>query len=260
MEMIALKIVIGLVVGTLIGLTGLGGGVLLLPLLIFGLSVPAIIAVGSDALFNFITKIPSSVVHFSKGTVRRKVVLALAVGSVPGSIAGVKFLQHLRVLYGAGVNDFIKTAVGILLIVVPALLLLQRRIENRVVNRPPTAKSFVGMAVIGLVAGFLVGMTSVGSGSIIMMLLLLFYSYPPKVMVGTDIAHAVVLTGVTSFLHFRLGNVDLSLVGYLLIGSIPGGLIGSYLSTRVPVLWLRRILCVILLATGARMLLAPAIH
>ena len=260
MEMIALKILIGLIVGTLIGLTGLGGGVLLLPLLIFGLAVPPIIAVGSDALFNFITKIPSSAVHLSKGTVRRKVVLALAAGSMPGSFAGVKFLQHLRVVYGAGVNDFIKTAVGILLIVVPVLLLLQRRIETHVATRPPTAKSFMGMGVIGLVAGFLVGMTSVGSGSIIMMLLLLFYSYPPKVMVGTDIVHAVALTGVTSFMHFRLGNVDLSLVGYLLIGSIPGGLVGSYLSTRVPVLWLRRILCVILLATGARMLWAPAVH
>ncbi len=260
MDIIALKILIGLIVGTLIGLTGLGGGVLLLPLLIFGLAVPPIIAVGSDALFNFITKIPSSAVHLSKGTVRRKVVLALAAGSMPGSFAGVKFLQHLRVVYGAGVNDFIKTAVGILLIVVPVLLLLQRRIETHVATRPPTAKSFLGMGVIGLVAGFLVGMTSVGSGSIIMMLLLLFYSYPPKVMVGTDIVHAVALTGVTSFMHFRLGNVDLSLVGYLLIGSIPGGLVGSYLSTRVPVLWLRRILCVILLATGARMLWAPAVH
>jgi uncharacterized protein len=256
MELITLKILIGLIVGTLIGLTGLGGGVLLLPLLIFGLRVPPIIAVGSDALFNFLTKIPSSAVHLSKGTVRRKVVLALAAGSMPGSFMGVRFLQHLRVLHGDGVNDFIKAAVGILLIIVSTLLLLQRRIEEQVANRPPTAKSFAGMIVIGLVAGFLVGMTSVGSGSIIMMLLLLFYSYPPKVMVGTDIAHAVVLTGVTSLLHFRLGNVDLSLVGYLLIGSIPGGLIGSYLSTRVPVLWLRRILCVILLSTGARMLWA----
>ena len=91
-----------------------------------------------------------------------------------------------------------------------------------------------------------------------MMLLLLFYSYPPRVMVGTDIVHAVVLTGVTGLLHFRLGNVDLSLVGYLLIGSIPGGLAGSYLSSRVPVLWLRRILCVILLSTGVRMLWVPA--
>ena len=256
MELVTLKIVIGFVVGTLIGLTGLGGGVLLLPILIFGLRVPAIVAVGSDALFNFLTKIPSSVVHLSKGTVRRKVVVALAAGSVPGSILGVRFLQHLRMLHGAGVNDFIKAAVGILLILVSALLLLQRRIEEQVANRRPTAKSFAGMAVIGLTAGFLVGMTSVGSGSIIMMLLLLFYSYPPKVMVGTDIAHAVVLTGVTSLLHWRLGNVDASLVGWLLIGSIPGGLIGSYLSTRVPVLWLRRILCVVLMTTGARMLWA----
>lgn len=88
------------------------------------------------------------------------------------------------------------------------------------------------------------------------MLLLLFYSYPPKVMVGTDIVHAVALTGVTGFLHYRIGNVDPSLVGYLLIGSIPGGIIGSQLSARVPVLWLRRILCVILLSTGARMLWA----
>lgn len=252
--LIALKILIGFAVGALIGLTGLGGGVLLLPLLIFVLHVPAIIAVGSDAVFNFVTKIGSSWVHLSKGTVRRRVVLALASGSVPGSIAGVSFLTHLRHVYGAGVNDFIKTAIGILLVFIPILLLLQRRIEESVTNRRPTAKSFLGMAIIGLVAGFLVGMTSVGSGSIIMMLLLLFYSYPPKVMVGTDIVHAVILTGVTSLLHYRLGNVNPSLVGYLLIGSIPGGLIGAHLSTRVPVLWLRRILCIILLATGVRML------
>ncbi|PYV44846.1 MAG: sulfite exporter TauE/SafE family protein [Acidobacteria bacterium] len=251
MEPAVLRILIGMVVGTLIGLTGLGGGVLLLPILIFGLGIPAIKAVGSDALFNFITKIPSSIVHLRKENVRRKVVIALAAGSVPGSMVGVRLLQHLRVIYGAGVN---------VLIVVSTLLLVQRRIEAGVANRPPTAKSFAGMAVIGLVVGFLVGMTSVGSGSIIMMLLLLFYSYPPKVMVGTDIVHAMILTGVTSLLHFRLGNVDPSLVGYLLVGSIPGGLVGSYLSTRVPVLWLRRILCAILLLTGIRMLIAPPVH
>src|SRR5690349_9732347 len=256
MELLTAKIVVGFFVGILIGMSGVGGGVLLLPVLIFGLRVPAIVAVGSDALFNFFTKIPASLMHLRKGTVRRKVVLALATGSVPGSIAGVSYLTHLRHLYGDGVNDFIKTAIGVLLIVIPTLLLLQRRIEERVVNRRPTMKSFVGMSFIGLIAGFLVGMTSVGSGSIIMMLLLLFYSFPPKVMVGTDIVHAVVLTGVTSLLHFRLGNVDTSLVGCLLIGSIPGGLIGSHLSTRVPVLWLRRILCVILLTSGVRMLWA----
>ncbi len=256
MPLLAAKILVGFVVGVLIGLTGVGGGVLLLPVLIFGLRVPAIVAVGSDALFNFFTKIPAGLLHLKKGTVRRKVVLALAVGSIPGSIAGVRLLVYIRHIYGDGVNNFIKTAVGVLLIVVPLLLMFQRRIEEKVANRPPTMKGFAGMAVIGLVAGFLVGMTSVGSGSIIMMMLLLFYSFPPKMNVGTDIMHAVILTGVTSFLHFRLGNVDSGLVVTLLIGSIPGGLLGSHLSTRVPMIWLRRLLCTLLLLTGARMLWA----
>src|SRR5271170_7373636 len=112
MDFSLLKVLIGFVVGTLIGLTGLGGGVLLLPMLIFGLHVPAITAVGSDALFNFFTKIPASIMHFLKGTVRKKVVLAMAVGSIPGSYLGVALLVHLRHVYGAGVNDFIKSAVG----------------------------------------------------------------------------------------------------------------------------------------------------
>jgi len=254
MEMLALKIFVGFVVGVLIGMSGVGGGVLLLPVLIFGLRVPAIVAVGSDALFNFFTKIPASLMHLKKGTVRRKVVLALAVGSIPGSIAGVNLLMYIRHLYGDGVNNFIKSAVGVLLIIIPTLLLFQKRIEEKIVNRPPTMKGFAGMALIGLLAGFLVGMTSVGSGSIIMMLLLLFYSFAPKVNVGTDIVHAVILTGVTGLLHFRLGNVDPSLVLTLLIGSVPGGLLGSHLATRVPMMWLRRILCALLLITGARML------
>lgn len=254
MPLLTAKIVVGFVVGILIGLTGVGGGVLLLPVLIYGLGIPAIIAVGSDALFNFFTKIPAGLLHLKKGTVRRKAVIALAIGSVPGSAGGVALLTHIRAVYGNGVNDFIKIAVGALLIVIPLLLLFQRRIEDKVSHQPPTVKSFAGMSLIGLLAGFLVGMTSVGSGSIIMMMLLLFYSFPPKVNVGTDVVHAVILTGVTGFLHLRLGNVDPNLVVSLLIGSIPGGLIGSHLSTRVPTMWLRRILCTLLLLTGARML------
>ena len=252
----ALKIAVGFVVGVLIGMSGVGGGVLLLPVLIFGLGYAPRVAVGSDALFNFFTKIPASLLHLKRGTVRKKVVIALAIGSIPGSIGGVGMLVYIRHLYGDGVNSFIKTAVGVLLIVIPMLMLFQRRIEEQIAQRPPTLRGFAGMAVIGLLAGFLVGMTSVGSGSIIMMLLLLFYSFPPKVNVGTDILHAVVLTGVTSFLHFKLGNVDPGLVLSLLIGSIPGGLIGSHFSTRMPTLWLRRVLCALLLITGARMLWA----
>jgi uncharacterized protein len=256
MELLTAKILVGFVVGVLIGMSGVGGGVLLLPVLIFGLRVPPIMAVGTDAVFNFFTKIPASLMHLKAGTVRRKAVLALAVGSVPGSIAGVKLLMYIRQLYGDGVNNFIKTAVGLLLIIIPTLMLFQKRIEDRVANRVPTMKGWAGMAMIGLVAGVLVGMTSVGSGSIIMMLLLLFYSLPPKMNVGTDILHAVVLTGVTGLMHFRLGNVDPGLVVSLLIGSIPGGLLGSHFATRMPMLWLRRILCALLLLTGARMLWA----
>src|SRR5947208_1162147 len=219
---IAAKIVIGLVVGTLIGMTGHGGGVLLLPLLIFGLKVPPILAVGSDAVFNFVTKIGSGWMHLRKGTVRRRVVVALAVGSIPGSILGVTFLAHLRDVYGSGVNSFITSAVGLLLVCIPTLMLFQTRIEEHVAGRPPTMKSFAGMSGIGLLAGFLVGMTSVGSGSIIMMLLLVFYSYAPKVIVGTDIVHAVALTAVTGLMHLRRGNVDPKLAACLLIGYVRG--------------------------------------
>jgi uncharacterized membrane protein YfcA len=184
------------------------------------------------------------------------VVLALICGSAPGSYAGVSLLVHLRKVHGDGVNHFITVAVGALLICIPTFLFFQKKIEDRVAVKPPTVKSFAWMLLIGLVAGFLVGITSVGSGSIVMMLMLLFFSFQPKVMVGTDIVHALLLTGVTSLLHMFAKNVDFHLVGALVIGSIPGGLFGSYLSTRVPVPWLRRILCAVLLATGARMLMA----
>src|SRR5580704_12533883 len=122
MELVTLKIVIGFVVGTLIGMTGLGGGVLLLPLLIFVLRVPPIMAVGSDAVFNFVTKIGSSWVHLRKGTVRRRVVIALAAGSLPCSILEVAFLNYFCDVCGSGVNDFIKSAIGVLLVCIPTLL------------------------------------------------------------------------------------------------------------------------------------------
>ena len=251
-----IKSLVGFAVGTLIGMTGVGGGVLLLPILIFGLGVPPMQAVGSDALFNFLTKIGASIVHLRKGTVRRKVVLALICGSAPGSYAGVSYLVYLRRVHGNGVNHFITVAVGALLICIPTFLFFQKKIEDRAAAKPPTMKSFAWMLRIGLVAGFLVGITSVGSGSIVMMMLLLFFSFQPKEMVGTDIVHALLLTGVTSLLHMFARNVDFHLVEALVIGSVPGGLLGSYLSTRVPVPWLRRILCAVLLATGARMLMA----
>ena len=206
MPLIAAKILVGFVVGVLIGMTGVGGGVLMLPVLIFGLGYSPIVAVGSDALFQFFTKIPAGLLHLKNGTVRRKVVLALALGSIPGAFAGVKLLMYIRLLYGNGVNTFIKMAVGVLLLVIPydAAPPEKNRRSNR--NRAPSMKGFAGMAIIGLTVGFIVGMTSVGSGSIIMMLLLLFYSFPPKINVGTDVVHAVVLFGVTGLASIQGGQ------------------------------------------------------
>src|ERR1700693_5628537 len=136
-----IKSLVGFGVGALIGMTGLGGGVLLLPILIFGLGVPPIRAVGSDALFNFVTKIGASIVHLRKGTVRRKVVLALIIGSAPGSYLGVSLLVHLRNVYGHGVNHFITIAVGVLLICIPTFLFFQKKIEDHAASHAPTMKS-----------------------------------------------------------------------------------------------------------------------
>ena len=188
-----IKSLIGFVVGTLIGMTGVGGGVLLLPILIFGLGVSPMQAVGSDALFNFVTKIGASIVHLRKGTVRRKVVLALAAGSAPGILFGRKFSGSLAQRLWQGCESLHHGCSRGSADLHSHFPLLQKKIEDHVAVRPPTMKSFAWMSIIGLVAGFLVGITSVGSGSIVMMMLFLFYSFQPKVMVGTDIVHAFCL-------------------------------------------------------------------
>jgi uncharacterized protein len=249
------KVFTGLVVGTLVGFTGIGAGVVLLPILIFGFRVPAMIAVGTDAVFNCVTKLGSGYLHYRQGTVNRSLVVSLLTGSVPGAIAGVALLAFLRAHYGGGVNEFLKVVTGLLLIAIPSLLLFQSQ-SKRGDGRLLTESGFRPAAIsIGLLAGFLVGMTSIGSGTVTMMLLLLLFPFSPALIVGTDIVHAVVLTGFTSVLHMRLGTVDPVLVGYLLLGSIPGALLGTRLSNLLPGHWLKRILCCALLVTGARMLM-----
>lgn len=249
------KILIGMLVGILVGLTGLGGGVLLLPILIFMLGVPPLIAVGSDAVFNALTKIGVGVMHWRRGTVNWRLVLTLWMGSIPGACSGVLLLSYLRSTYGSGVNHVLRVVIGVLLIAIPTFLFLEMPVEKYVGPRQAAQQSsYKAAGAMGLVAGFLVGLTSVGSGSIIMVLLLMFVPCSPATLVGTDIIHAFGLTTVTSFLHLHLGTVNSGLVFPLLIGSVPGSLLGVRLSTVLPGHWLKRLLCVVLLATGARML------
>lgn len=256
------EVVVGLVVGILVGLTGLGGGMLLLPLLISVLGVSPILAVGSDAVINCITKIGAGGLHWRMGNVNWRLVLNLAYGSIPGAILGVLVLARARTAYGDGVNDFLKVAIGILLVIIPVAYLLKpgpsasRRLSS---NLPRDRYSF-GITAIGFIAGVLVGITSIGSGSVILMLLMVCYGLPPAVMVGTDIVHAVVLAGLTGLLQYRLGNVNLPLVACVLLGSVPGGLVGAYLTSYLPSTRLRQLLCTLLVVVGARMLWGTLMH
>lgn len=259
---IAGRVTVGLVVGTLVGLTGLGGGMVLLPLLISVLGVPPIIAVGSDAVINCITKIGAGALHWRRGNVSWRLALSLAYGSIPGAILGVTLLARIRGAYGSGVNDFLKVAIGILLIVIPISYLLKRSPAASLPSLEDIRRSkySFGVSLIGFFAGILVGITSIGSGSVILMLLLVFYGYTPAVMVGTDIIHAILLAGLTGLLQFGFGNVDMVLVACVLIGSIPGGLLGAYLTKYLPSHRFKQMLCTILVVVGARMLWVSVPH
>jgi uncharacterized membrane protein YfcA len=209
-----------------------------------------------------VTKIGAGSLHLRRGNVSWPLVRNLAAGSIPGAILGVTVLAWLRGAYGSGVNDFLRGMIGVLLVVVPLGYVLKVR-----PSLPPTAletlkgnKFRFGIAVIGFFAGILVGLTSIGSGSVILMLLLVFYGFTPAVMVGTDIVHAVLLAALTSVLQFKLGNVDFVLVGSVLLGSVPGGILGAYLTNYIPAGRLKQVLCALLMAVGARLLWGVLVH
>jgi uncharacterized protein len=255
---IAARVLIGLLVGILVGLTGIGGGLLLVPLLISVLGVPPIIAIGTDAVINFVTKIGAGGVHWRKGNVRWPLVFKLASGSVPGTICGVLVLTRVRTTYGAGVNDFLRAAVGLLLVVIPIVYLAGQHIRTvrLASDASPKMRNEFGITIIGFFAGFLVGVTSIGAGSVILIMLLIFYGLAPAATVGTDIVHGILLAGVAGFLQFKLGNVDLALVGSILVGSLPGSILGVWLTKHLSSIRLKQILCTLLVVLGARMLLA----
>jgi uncharacterized membrane protein YfcA len=257
MWLFPLKIIIGMLVGVLVGLTGLGAGVLLLPILIFGLGIPPIVAVGSDAAFNAITKIGAGYLHWKRRTVDWRLIAGLSIGSIPAALGGILLITHLRVRYGNELNSILRSSIGVLLVLIPLLLLLQRSPQQCAVLPSRAGQRFWRrVALVGLIAGFLIGVSSIGSGTIVMLLLALLVQSAPATLVGTDIVHAVIVTGFTSVFYFRLGAIDTALLIPLLIGSIPGALLGVRLATRLPALYLRRVLCVSLILTGAKMLWA----
>lgn len=249
---------VGLLVGVMVGLTGIGGGALLVPILVVGMGVPPMVAVGTGTLFVPATKIGAAWQYHRRGLVEMGLVWRLAMGSVPGALLGVGCLAILRAQMGTSVNGFLKAMIGILLIATPSIALLKSYLERKgkksLRERLP---SFItatnGAVMVGFVGGFLVGMTSLGSGSIIMTLLLLFYSRSTVRLVGTDIAHAVILGTVAGAGHLVLGTVDPRLLAALLLGSIPGAWLAAKFAPSVRTVWLKRLLFSALVVAGACM-------
>jgi uncharacterized membrane protein YfcA len=253
----------GLVVGTLVGLTGMGGGVLMTPLLVLGLGMPATAAIGTDLAYSSLTKLAGAWQHWRQGTVDMRVVRALAIGSVPATLVAVAvlfFLQFfLQSIDSTALDDALQRFIGVMLVVASALMLhkLWRSLQGTAEPIPDHLATYPvpRLIAIGAVGGFLVGLTSIGSGSLIIALLVLTVSLSPEKLVGTDVAHAFLLVGAAAIAHFIVMNdVDVALAGKLLIGSIPGALIGSRLATWVPRRPLQAGLAVLLLTTAFTLL------
>ena len=246
----------GFVVGLLVGLTGMGGGILMTPLLMLGLGLPATAAVGTDLAYGLFTKIAGSWQHARQGTVDMKLVRTLAVGSVPASVLAVAIVGWLEREHGAGLEQGLARAVGAALIVASALL-AWRALAPGDPRTHDIDHRRAAIIAVGAVGGFLVGFTSVGSGSVIMALLVFFVPLQPRTLVGSDVVHGAILVGVAAAGHALLGNVDVVLAAQLLVGSIPGVLIGSRLTLRTPRRILQGALALLLVLSGLRLLIRP---
>jgi uncharacterized membrane protein YfcA len=251
--------VYGLIVGTLVGLTGMGGGVLMTPLLVLGLGMPATAAVGTDLAYSTVTKLVGAWQHWRQGTVDMRVVRALAIGSIPATLSAVVVLFLLHSVDTSAVDAALERFIGVMLVVAACLLLYKvLRTSNDSADevRQPTAElPLRRLMAIGILGGFLVGFTSIGSGSLIIALLVVTITLNPEKLVGTDVAHAFLLVSAAAIAHMLfLHDIDFALASKLLIGSIPGVLIGSRLAIRVPRRPLQTGLAVLLLTTAVSMM------
>jgi len=250
-----LVIVFGFGVGILIGLTGIGGGSLMTPLLVLFAGIPPVVAIGTDLAYGAVTKTLGGWRHWRKGTVDLGVSMWLAVGSVPGALVGVWLLDVLHRSYGKSFEPTLLVSIAVALIIV-AITILGRALfmpklvarERHSVERTTRAK--VSAVLIGAVLGLILGVTSVGSGALIGLALILVFQLTPHRVVGTDVFHAAILLWAAGLAHIVSGNVDFVLMGTILIGSLPGVWLGAHLIDKVPADVLRPALGCVLLASA----------
>ena len=256
----------GLAVGFTVGLTGMGGGALMTPILVLLFGVQPLAAVSSDLVASVVMKPVGGAVHLRRGTVNLPLVKWLIVGSVPSAFAGVLILRALG--DGVAMQARIKHMLGMALLLATASIaakaLLQvrsawRRVAIEADGQPVEASTFqakpLPTVLIGVVGGLVVGMTSVGSGSLmIVMLLLLYPMLSSSALVGTDLVQAVPLVGSAALGHLLFGNFQLDLTTSLLVGSVPGVYLGAKISSRAKDAVIRPALTLVLLASGLKLL------
>jgi uncharacterized protein len=246
----------GLFVGLVVGVTGVGGGSLMTPILVLLFGVHPATAVGTDLLYAAATKSVGTAVHGFNGTVIWRVTGLLALGSAPTAFAMIFLLNHFGP-FGPGAAALITTILGYALLLTAAAMLLRRRIQayaaSRVGRINPTTRAVLTV-ITGIVLGVFVSLSSVGAGALgVTALILLYPEVPTSQIVGSDIAHAVPLTLVAGFGHWLIGSVNFGTLGLLLIGSIPGIILGSFIAPRLPDVWLRPLLAAVLVFVGARL-------
>jgi uncharacterized membrane protein YfcA len=251
-----LIVLFGLGVGILVGLTGIGGGSLMTPLLLLVGGYSPVVAIGTDLAYGAITKTVGGWRHLRAGHVDLRLSWWLAAGSVPGSIAGVITLNWLHRTYGEDFDPYLLTFVAGALMLAAAATLYRSLFRPDMHRRERAAaglkrrRSKVVTVLIGVVLGFVLGVTSVGSGALVGLVLILLYRLKPHRVVGTDVFHAAVLLWSAGLAHLISGNVDLGLMATILVGSIPGVWIGAWLLPYVPVVGLRHTLAIVLTAAA----------
>jgi uncharacterized membrane protein YfcA len=249
--------VAGLFVGILVGLTGVGGGSLMTPLLVLAFGFHPTTAVGTDLLYASATKSVGTAVHGFNRTVDWRVVGRLATGSVPATILTLLALAYAGRKFD-GTEHVISTVLGATLIATAIAMFLRKRIHAYFTSRPSTFApgNVLWLTILlGAVLGVLVSLSSVGAGALGMTALLILYPHlATNRLVGSDIAHAVPLTLIAGMGHWAMGSVDLGLLLSLLVGSVPGIIIGSVLSARAPDHVLRAILAGTLAVVGGKLL------
>lgn len=248
----------GFAVGLLVGLTGVGGGSLMTPLLILLFGIHPATAVGTDLLYAALTKTAGSVLHGFNRTIDWRVVRRLASGSVPATILTIAALSHLDI-NSPTVRTLITAVLTVALFITAITLVFRNRILVRYARQigalQPNQVAFLTVCV-GAILGVLVSISSVGAGAIgVMALLFLYPEIPMARIVGSDIVHAVPLTLAAGLGHWFLGSIDVDILGSLLVGSIPGILIGSYTAAHIPERALRLILAVTLFVVAAKLTL-----